>query len=98
MRRLELAGEVDGATVEQLGAIEAGLTAEHTTELVVDLAAVTFLDSAGIGVLVRGRRIAEAHEVTYLHEVTHLVVKSHGHVRQVLALTGLLEYLTGETL
>lgn len=88
VRRLELAGEVNGATVEQLEtAIEAALTAE----LVVDLAAVTFLDSAGIGVLVRGRRIAEALEVPYL------VVKPRGHVRQVLALMGLLEHLTGQS-
>ena len=66
VQRLQLAGEVDYATVTQLStAIQTAITAGQTAELVVDLAAVTFLDSGGISALIHGRRTADAHAVAY---------------------------------
>jgi anti-sigma B factor antagonist len=58
-RTLSLAGEIDIATVPALeGALRA--MAAHTTRLVVDLSAVTFIDSAGLRTLLLAYRQADA--------------------------------------
>jgi anti-anti-sigma factor len=56
----------------------------------VDLGEVTFLDSSGIGCLVRGRQLADAHGVGY--RLGH----ARDHVRWVLEVAGVWSYLGGE--
>lgn len=60
---LTLSGELDLMTaprVEQ--AVRAALNAT-TRQVVIDLAAVTYVDSAGLGVLLRAKRLAAAASV-----------------------------------
>lgn len=60
------------------------------TDVVVDLSEVNFLDSSGIGVLLRGRRLADAQGVGY--RITAL----DGRVRRTLVITGVWAHLSGE--
>lgn len=84
-------GEIDLSTIEQLeGEIRAAAGGEAAA-VVVDLSAVTFVDSAGIGVLLRGRRIADEHGKQYR------VTGAAGMVRQVLDLTGVWSHLSGQS-
>jgi anti-anti-sigma factor len=59
--------------------------------VLVDLSAVTFLDSSGISVLLKGRRVADERAVNYR------VVGADGIVRKVLDLTGVWPLLSGES-
>lgn len=53
-------GEVDAHTAPQLKSAIAGALDRGTTELIVDLDRVTFMDSTGLGVLVGGlKRLRE---------------------------------------
>jgi anti-sigma B factor antagonist len=84
-----VAGEVDLATTGQLeGELNAAVEAAGTT-VIVDLSAVTFLDSAGINTLLRSRRLAEEHGRQLR------VTGAEGIVRQVLEMTGVLAHLSG---
>lgn len=88
---VSVGGELDLASAPQADQeIRAAAEADGVTDVVVDLSKLGFLDSSGIAVLLRGRRVAEASGVTYR------VTGPSGMVRQVLALTGILEHLTGE--
>ncbi len=59
--RLRLAGELDMSTAPELLDRIVALAGSGTPRLVVDLAALTFCDSAGLTTFVRGdRRCAEA--------------------------------------
>jgi anti-anti-sigma factor len=59
VRRLELAGEIDAAGAYRLGAaIEQAVVVDRVAELIIDLAAVRFLDSAGVDALVTGHSLA----------------------------------------
>jgi anti-sigma B factor antagonist len=49
-------GEIDGLTAPQLGRRLLGLAEEGKKDVVVDLTAVTFMDSTGIGVLLNALR------------------------------------------
>ena len=59
---LAVSGEVDVATVPRLREQLHGLVASGTPRIVVDLDAVDFLDSTGLGVLVGGLKRVRAHE------------------------------------
>jgi anti-anti-sigma factor len=88
--RLELCGEMDIAVVGIVSeAIRQALGDATTTELVVDVAAVTFLDSTGIGALMTGHKSAQARGAAFR------VINAHGSVDRVLRLTGVLAVLTG---
>jgi anti-anti-sigma factor len=88
---LNVAGEVDLATAGILQhEIVAGLEADDVPDVVVDLAEVTFLDSSGISVLLKGRRLADENAKGYR------VDAAHGMVRQVLDISGVWEYLGGQ--
>ena len=77
------AGEVDVFTAPGLdAAISAGLAAGHP-RLVVDLTGVTFLDSTGLGVLVKGLKGAREAGGSM-----HLVVTSD-RIRKIFEITGL---------
>lgn len=57
---LTLSGELDLVTAPRVErAVHAALSAE-TRQVLIDLAAVTYLDSAGLGVLLRAQRLAAA--------------------------------------
>jgi anti-anti-sigma factor len=78
-------GEVDLATAPQLrGMLLEVLAARPATHLVIDLSAVTFLDSTGIGVLVG------AHQRVTASGGWFSAVVSTPMVRRVLQVTGLL--------
>lgn len=86
-----IAGELDLGvrdTVEQ--AIAEAITAEGTREVIIDLSGLQFIDSSGIGILLKGRRQADRTGVAYR------VSAPTGIVRQVLELTGVLEHLSGQ--
>jgi stage II sporulation protein AA (anti-sigma F factor antagonist) len=80
---VRVAGEVDLDTAEQLAA---GLGACHGT-VVVDLAGVTFIDSSGLGTLVRARNRLTSEGGGLL------VAEPTERVRRLFELTGLTELL-----
>jgi anti-anti-sigma factor len=80
---VRVAGQVDLDTAEQLAA---GLESCHGT-VVVDLAGVTFIDSSGLGTLVRARnRLTSEGGDLLVAEPTEMV-------RRLFELTGLSELL-----
>jgi anti-sigma B factor antagonist len=82
-----VAGEVDMATAPQVAdAVRAALAA-GPREVHVDMAAVTFLDSCGIHMLLR------AHQEAAEQQIALRVVNAHRRVVKVLQITGLLEFL-----
>lgn len=84
-------GDVDVATAPALdAAITEALAGSAGGAICVDLSAVTFLDSSGIAVLLRGRRDADGRGVAYR------VAGAHGIPLQVLELTGVWAHLSGE--
>jgi anti-anti-sigma factor len=88
--RLVLAGEMDLASAGQLtDATDKAVATERPTEILVDLAAVTFIDSTGIRALLTAQRIADEQGVGLR------VVHAHGVVARVLTMTGLLDILEG---
>lgn len=83
-------GEIDLSTAPELDREIAAAHHGDATAVVVDLAGVTFLDSAGINTLLKGRRLAEEHGQRFR------VAGADGVVRQLLDLTGVWEHLTGQ--
>lgn len=84
---VRIAGEVDVETAPQVAdAVRAALAA-GPREVHVDMAAVTFLDSSGIRMLLQVHREAAAQD-TVLR-----VVNAHQRVTKILDLTGLLELM-----
>lgn len=80
--RLALRGEVDLAVCDRLRQIiEARVVADGVKALLIDMAAVTFLDCSAIGVLVAGRHLAADIGCGYR------VVNANGIVARVLELT-----------
>ena len=85
--RLRLAGELDMSTAPELLARIVALAGSGTPRLVVDLAALTFCDSAGLTTFVRGdRRCAEAGGWLRL-------TGAYGHVARVIEISGVAESL-----
>lgn len=86
---VSIEGELDLASAGELESCLAELTGSPVTGLVVDLTGVTFIDSAGINALLKGRRLAEAGGRAYR------VCNASGLVREVLDVTGVWQHLTG---
>ena len=59
---LRLAGEVDVATAPRLRDRLVQLVNEGPPQLVIDLSALSFIDSMGLGALVSGLKRARAHD------------------------------------
>jgi anti-anti-sigma factor len=78
------AGELDYATIERLRKPMLDALAGAPARLVVDLTRVSFMDSAGIHVLVEAHNQATAIQASVL-----LVGHPGGHVRRVLGICGL---------
>lgn len=88
--RIVLRGEVDMATAEQIGeATDKALATDHPAEVVIDLTDVTFLDSTGMRILLTAQRTAGEQGVPLR------VTGARGGVVTVLAVTGLLDLLSG---
>ena len=87
-----VAGDVDLATAPAVDtAIEAAAGLSEVSAITVDLSQVTFLDSSGISMLLRGRRVAEEHALDYQ------VIGARGVVLTVLEVTGVWAHLSGRT-
>jgi anti-sigma B factor antagonist len=54
------AGEIDVAVAPRLQAVLKGLLDEGRTRVVVDMSGITFIDSAGLGILVNAYKVARA--------------------------------------
>jgi anti-sigma B factor antagonist len=81
-------GEIDMSTVGELREAVSD-AAEGCERLVLDLSAVDFIDSAGLGVLLELRS-------TLNHRAVALeIVAGEGPVRQAMEITGLAELLAG---
>lgn len=70
-------------------ALTVALRASPTAELVVDLAATTFLEARGVGVLVHAQ-----HQARRAGRHLRITNPQHPTVRRVLDLTGTLRVLT----
>ena len=85
---VSVAGQIDAGTEQQFRDALTSALSHGATRLVVDLAAVPFMASAGIGVLMGVRRVLA-------DEGGRLVLASpHGEVAQVLSLTGVSQMIT----
>ena len=83
-----VSGELDVHTTAQLRtALHELLVDAGEVHLVVDLTGLTFMDSTGLGALVR------VHKQTRAFRGTLAVVCGDGPVRRVIALTGMLHVL-----
>jgi len=84
---IQVAGEVDLATSPQLQAVLIDLVDQGFHQLIVDLEQVSFLDCAGIGMLVNARCRVQTHGGSLK------LVKPRPVVQRVLALTGMTTVL-----
>jgi len=86
--RLELVGEIDLANIVRIrDRVQDHLDAAPTSEVVADLSATTFIDSAGVGMLVGCRRAAAETGKAFI------VTGAVGVVAMVLDTMGLTTYL-----
>ena len=80
---ITVSGEVDIATSPALDAAIATAIGEETKQIIIDLTDVSFMDSSGLGVIVRGLKRAREAEIDL-----DLVI-SNDRVLKVFAITGL---------
>ena len=80
-------GEIDLSTIPLLTQKLDDLIAEGQVDLIIDMAGVDFIDSTGLGVLVRTHHHAKEHGQEFA------LVKGAGQVERLLGLTGLSEQL-----
>lgn len=85
---IEVGGECDMATLEQLNEVLREATAVRPRELVIDLAQATFIDSLTLGALT-----AAAKQVRQQGGSFRLVRASAPEIKRALAVTGLEDYL-----
>jgi len=80
---IELAGDVDTYTCSRLRAAIMRLIEEGQFKMVVNMASVKYIDSAGLGIIVGGlRRVAE-------HEGGIALAGANEQIKRVLNITGL---------
>jgi anti-sigma B factor antagonist len=80
---LRVTGEVDAVTAPELRALGSRLLDDGARTLLVDCAALTFIDSAGLSVLL------ELHDLADVRFATMTISHPSEHVRRLLAITGL---------
>ena len=86
-----VAGDIDLATRDELNSALVAATETDGVEAVeVDLSGVQFIDSSGIAVLLRCRRLAEAAGVAYR------IVAASDLTQRILSVGGVWQLLTGE--
>jgi anti-sigma B factor antagonist len=88
---LAVGGEIDISTADALERAIADAINGGSGTVIVDLSDVTFMDSAGINALLKGRRWADAKDQQFR------VTGATGIVRQILDVTGVAEHLCGST-
>jgi anti-sigma B factor antagonist len=88
--RLTVTGEVDSSSAPVLRQHLDALLDDDVRELIIDLTAVSFLDSAGLCVL------AAAHRRAVAQETGLRVLASSGAVVRPLQITGLWQLLSAE--
>jgi anti-sigma B factor antagonist len=87
---LDIAGDLDLAAKAALESQVADqLTAEVVTDFVIDISAVSFIDSAGIGALVVCRHLADDSGKSIR------IVGAQGRIADILDLTGVRGWLAG---
>jgi anti-sigma B factor antagonist len=59
---VDIRGEVDVIGAAELSGVVRDLVAEGATDLILDLADVTFLDSTGVSALVASRSLCRSHD------------------------------------
>lgn len=85
--RVEVAGEIDSATSPRLAAAIDEAMKANTRRIEIDASRVTFIDSAGLRVLVAAQRAAE-------EDGRRVVIVSPSETTErLLEITGLTEYL-----
>jgi anti-sigma B factor antagonist len=82
--RVIAAGEIDVRTAADLRAALDAVLDGHPPKIVIDLSAVTFMDSTGLGVLTGARNRAG-------DDGRLVVINPHPIARRILEITGLLE-------
>jgi anti-anti-sigma factor len=88
---LAVGGDVDLESADALDeAINRAIGIEGVARVIVDMAGTTFLDSAGIHVLLNG------HDRAHARGTTLRIANPPGIVRRVLQLTGVFEVLTAD--
>jgi len=89
--RVDLAGEIDLAAITEIRTrVHALLARDDVHAVLIDLAAATFIDSSGIGVLVACRHAATAAAKRLR------VVGAVGRVARVLGVTGVTAFLADD--
>lgn len=88
--RVRLTGELDLATVPELGRALDEIASNGQSRLLIDLDGVEFMDSTGLSAILRAVRDAAAHG----YRVT--VRRGSPQVQRLFALTGTLDRLTFE--
>ena len=89
----DVAGDIDLATRDQLDfALAAAIETPGVEVVEVDMSGVQFIDSSGIAVLLRRRRIAEAEGVAFR------VVAASDLTQRILNVGGVWRLLTGDEL
>ncbi|WP_196279146.1 STAS domain-containing protein [Catellatospora vulcania] len=87
-----VSGEIDLAVRDDLlDTLHTAIRSAGVARVVVDLSQVSFMDSTGLHVLIAARERAHRSGVGFR------VAGATGIVRRVLAVTGVLDLLTGET-
>jgi anti-anti-sigma factor len=86
---LTISGEVDMASAHEIDAVVAVVAGwKETTDVVLDLASVTFIDSSGIAALLRCRQELDDAGIGFN------VIGAQGMPLNVLRITGVLPYLS----
>ena len=85
---LTVQGEIDFSTAEEFDALLGRALDDARRRLVVDLRALSFLDSTGLSTILRQDRRARAAGREFI------VVKGPAQIRRVFTLTGVSELLT----
>ncbi|RSM35560.1 anti-sigma factor antagonist [Amycolatopsis balhimycina DSM 5908] len=85
---IALHGEVDLLTAPLVSEAVTAAAARHPTTLIIDLTAVTFLDSSGLSIL------AQAHTAASAGSQVRVVAPADGMPYRAMALTGLDKILT----
>jgi len=80
---ISASGEIDAGTADQVGDAVSEAFHEGRRRVLLDFAHVTFIDSSGLGVLVRSHRQAEANGAVFA------VVHPSPHTRKLIRVLGL---------
>jgi len=85
-------GDLDLSTADEFEEVVSAHVAGDADEVIVDLAEVRFVDSAGINVLLKGRRLADRHGHRFR------ATRADGLVLEVLELTGVWNHLSTDAM